>query len=75
MEIGMERGEGKMENQKELCPKCGSQEIGKGRQSGYAAVHPLHKVFALGSAIFHRICTNCGYVIESYVENPSRFKK
>ncbi|BAH43327.1 hypothetical protein BBR47_23500 [Brevibacillus brevis NBRC 100599] len=63
-----------MKNQIEQCPKCGGNEIGKGRQAGDAAVFPLGKIISLGSAIIHRICTHCGYVIESHVENPSKYK-
>ncbi|MGC5326880.1 transcription initiation factor TFIIIB [Brevibacillus sp. SYSU BS000544] len=63
-----------MKSSKDQCPRCGSYEIGKGKQAGDAAVIPLNKLFAFGSAIFHRICTNCGYVIDSFVENPSKFK-
>ncbi|MFF0825806.1 transcription initiation factor TFIIIB [Brevibacillus sp. NPDC003359] len=63
-----------MDNQKEQCPKCGCHEIGRGKQAGHAVVLPLDKFFAFGSTIIHRICTKCGYVIDSYVENPSKFK-
>ena len=64
-----------MENRKEQCPKCGCSEIGIGRQAGDARIFPLDKFFVLGSLIIHHICTSCGYVIESYVENPAKFKK
>ncbi|TKI55939.1 transcription initiation factor TFIIIB [Brevibacillus antibioticus] len=63
-----------MENPIEQCPKCGCSEIGKGRQAPQAGVFPLGKIIPISSVIIHRICTNCGYVIESYVENPSKFK-
>lgn len=63
-----------MESQKEQCPKCGCNEIGKGKQNGDALVFPVNKIFSLGSTITHRICTNCGFVIGSYVEDPSKFK-
>ncbi|PSJ99896.1 transcription initiation factor TFIIIB [Brevibacillus fortis] len=63
-----------MENQKEQCPKCGCNEIGKGRQPRNSGVFPLGKLVPLSSAIIHSICTNCGYVIESYIEDPSKFK-
>jgi len=64
-----------MENQNEKCPKCGCVEIGRGKQSSHAVVTPLNKFFAIGSPLIHRICTNCGHVLESYVEKPSRFKE
>ncbi|GEB31639.1 rRNA maturation protein Nop10 [Brevibacillus sp. 1238] len=64
-----------MENPKEQCPKCGCSEIGKGKPSGDARIFPVDKFFVLGSLITYHICTGCGYVIESYVENPAKFKK
>jgi len=64
-----------MENLIDKCPKCGCTEIGRGKQAGHAAVLPLGKFFAIGSTIIHRICIKCGYVIDSYVEKPSRFKE
>ncbi len=54
------------------CPKCGETELGKGRHSGYAVITPNGKV--MGSNVEHIICTNCGYIIESYVAKPKRFK-
>ncbi|MCR8633531.1 transcription initiation factor TFIIIB [Paenibacillus radicis (ex Xue et al. 2023)] len=56
------------------CPKCGGKEIGKGKQAGYAAVTPLNSFFKTGSPIIHSICLSCGFIVESYVENPSKFK-
>lgn len=64
-----------MENLIDKCPKCRCTEIGRGRQAGHAIVAPFEKFFGLGSVLIHRICTNCGYVLESYVEKPSRFKE
>ncbi len=55
------------------CPKCGSTELGKGKQSGYSAMQPLNGV--LGSPIHYTICTDCGYIIEGYVTKPHRFKR
>lgn len=49
-------------------------EIEKGRQAPQAGVFPKGKFIPTSSVILHRIFTNCGYVIESYVENPSKFK-
>ncbi|MGD8189069.1 transcription initiation factor TFIIIB [Brevibacillus ginsengisoli] len=57
------------------CPKCGGNEIGKGKQAGDAAVTPINKFYLIGSPIIHNICLNCGYVVGSYVENPSKFKR
>ena len=55
------------------CPKCGSRELGKGKQSGYSAMHPTNKM-SFGSTIEYLICTECGYIIEGYVKKPKRFK-
>ncbi|PYF01956.1 transcription initiation factor TFIIIB [Ureibacillus chungkukjangi] len=54
------------------CPKCGGKELGKGKQSGYGAVHSYSTI--IGVAVEHIICTECGYIIESYVKNPTKFK-
>lgn len=56
----------------EECPKCGTTELGKGRHSGYATLTPKGKV--MGSNVEYIICTECGFIIESYVANPKRFK-
>jgi len=55
------------------CPKCGSRELGKGKQGGYAAISPVSKV-RFASAVEYLLCTDCGYILESYVKNPERFK-
>lgn len=55
------------------CPKCGGKELGKGRHSGYAAL-TAYKKMSFGSAILYTLCTDCGFIIESYVEKPNRFK-
>ncbi|MGO0059872.1 transcription initiation factor TFIIIB [Brevibacillus fluminis] len=57
------------------CPKCGSRELGKGKQSGYAAVVPQDGFFRIGASIIHVICTECGYIVESYVDKPQKFKE
>lgn len=56
------------------CPKCGGKELGKGIHTDYAALAPYKKIFGLGSAIVYILCTDCGFIIESYVEKPNRFK-
>ncbi|WP_147532914.1 transcription initiation factor TFIIIB [Bacillus marasmi] len=55
------------------CPKCRSKELGLGKHSGYAVMSPVNKM-SLGSNIEYVICTNCGYIIESYVQKPEKFK-
>ena len=57
----------------QACPKCGANEIGKGKQNSYANMFPVGKM-SLGSEIEHLLCMNCGYIIESYVKNPRKFK-
>ncbi|HHU19137.1 MAG TPA: transcription initiation factor TFIIIB [Bacilli bacterium] len=58
------------------CPKCGSKELGKGVHNDYAALNPYKKkkLFTMGSAIIYILCTDCGFIIESYVAKPNRFK-
>lgn len=55
------------------CPKCGCQELGIGKQNGYALVAPIGKM-SFGSEIHHILCTDCGFVVESYVVKPEKFK-
>lgn len=55
------------------CPKCGSRELGKGKHSGYSAMHPVNKMI-IGTTIEYVICTECGYIIEGYVKKPGKFK-
>lgn len=56
------------------CPKCGSRELGRGRHSGYSVIQSMRNRLGLDSAIRYLICTECGYIIEGYVEKPERFK-
>ncbi|WP_328260270.1 transcription initiation factor TFIIIB [Priestia megaterium] len=39
------------------CPNCGSKELGKGIQDGYAVVRPAYKRMSLGSNVEHILCT------------------
>lgn len=55
------------------CPKCGGNELGRGKHSGYSVISPFKKM-RLGSNVTYIICTDCGYIIEGYVTNPERFK-
>ncbi|KML36037.1 transcription initiation factor TFIIIB [Cytobacillus firmus] len=57
----------------ENCPKCGSNELGKGKHSGYGVMFPVDKM-SLGSDIEYVICTSCGFIIEGYVKKPEKFK-
>ncbi len=55
------------------CTKCGSNDLGIGKQNGYAALHPINKI-SLGSEVEYIICIKCGYIIDSYVKKPEKFK-
>ncbi|MFT4415042.1 transcription initiation factor TFIIIB [Fredinandcohnia humi] len=55
------------------CPKCGSKAIGTGKQTGYSVMYPVNKM-SLGSDIVFSICVSCGFIIESYVTKPEKFK-
>lgn len=55
------------------CPKCEGKELGKGSQHGYGTIIPDNKM-SFGSPVEHIICTGCGYIIESYVTKPEKFK-
>ena len=55
------------------CPKCGEKELGKGKQTGMGAIIPNSKV-GFGVEVEHIICSKCGFIIESYVKKPEKFK-
>ncbi|MCM3586620.1 transcription initiation factor TFIIIB [Mesobacillus maritimus] len=63
----------KNRNYAKECPKCGGKDIGFGKQSGYATMSTANKM-SLGSNIEFVLCTDCGYIIESYVAKPEKFK-
>lgn len=65
-----------MESSVTECPKCGGTKIGKGRNSGYGAIYPAEKMrLGTGSNVEYILCTNCGFVIETYVTDPNKFKE
>lgn len=55
------------------CPKCGGKELGKGKHTGAGVMYPDNKP-GLGSVVEYIICTDCGFIIESYVKKPEKFK-
>jgi predicted RNA-binding Zn-ribbon protein involved in translation (DUF1610 family) len=57
------------------CPECGCEKIGRGKLSGYAALHPVEKFLSMGSGIIAYVCVNCGYILKMQVEKPHIFKK
>ena len=60
--------------EKKQCPKCGCEEIGKGKAGGYGNILPVGKVFTMGSPVIFDICTNCGHILEMKVTQPYKFK-
>lgn len=59
----------------DVCPLCGSNEIGEGKQMGHGKVYPADNLLmTFGSNVIHYICTDCGYIIASRVEKPEKFK-
>ncbi|GLI09476.1 MULTISPECIES: transcription initiation factor TFIIIB [Paenibacillus] len=57
------------------CPKCKSREFSKGIQIGHAAVHPENfHVFSPASELIHVFCLNCGFILESYIKHPKKFR-
>lgn len=59
----------------QTCPKCGSGEIGEGKQIGQAKMVPIDNMTLItASNIIAEICTDCGYIIATRVEKPDIFK-
>ncbi len=59
----------------DICPKCGSREIGQGKQIAGGRMFPIDNLtMSFGSNIIADICTECGYIIEMRVEKPNKFK-
>ncbi len=60
------------------CPKCNNRQIEKGIiRSGNAVVHMFsyNNLRSLSSPISSHYCSNCGYVLGLYVENPKNLEK
>ncbi len=60
------------------CPKCNNSQIEKGMiGSGNAVVQMFsyHNPRSLSSPISSYYCSNCGYVLGLYVENPKNSKE
>ena len=55
------------------CPYCGSRKITTGIQSGYGQI--AAGTFGRSSALIHDICTHCGAVVLSRVDNKELFIK
>ncbi len=54
------------------CPKCGCNLIGRGYHLKNGAMIPYGALFK-SSAVMYEICTNCGYIIAGYVDQPELF--
>ena len=54
------------------CPKCGCTIIGRGYHLKNGAMLPYGGLFK-ASAVVYEICTNCGYIINGYVDRPDLF--
>lgn len=57
------------------CKYCNSSNIGEGRQAGQGAIIPVGKYTLFSTVtLYHIICTDCGSILHSYVEQPQRFR-
>ncbi|WP_106769081.1 transcription initiation factor TFIIIB [Paenibacillus faecalis] len=65
-----------MDHNKTICPKCGSRETSKGVQYNQGNVYPVKKTvfMGFGSEVLHIFCSKCGFIKESFVKNPEKFK-
>lgn len=60
------------------CPKCNNSEIEKREiRAGNGVVHmfPYNNLRSLSSPISSYYCSNCGYVLGLFVENPKNLKR
>lgn len=63
--------------EEKVCPECNNDQIKKGTiRSGNAVVHmfPHNDLRSQSSPIASHYCSNCGYVLGLYVENPENLK-
>ena len=60
-------------DQEKRCPECGGINLSQGKWAGYSALHPIGKVFSLGSEIIADLCTDCGLIISMRAKNPEKF--
>lgn len=58
----------------ERCPLCGCEEIGIGYFDGYGGLTTPRAILPVGETVIASVCTECGYIIEMKVSNPSKFK-
>lgn len=61
------------------CPKCNKNQIEKGiiRAGSGSVVHmfPHNQTRSQSSPLSSYYCSNCGYVLGLYVENPKNLEK
>lgn len=63
--------------QKTICPECGSKEMGLGYTYGDGSMHSKTtvlgmKAFVQASNVVTIVCKNCGLLVKSYAETPSK---
>jgi predicted nucleic-acid-binding Zn-ribbon protein len=57
------------------CPKCGCRDFSKGIQVGHATVRPENfHIFSTSSELIHIFCLECGFILESYIKDPKKFR-
>lgn len=56
------------------CPYCGGSDFIVGKQQGYGSVS-ANKAFTFKQQpLYHLICSQCGTVVRSFVNNPELLK-
>ena len=60
------------------CAECGEKKMKLGYSSGEGSMHIKTKVlgvdvFSQASRIVSILCSNCGLIVKSYVEEPESF--
>ncbi len=56
------------------CPVCGGEEFVYAFQGGYGALTSDESMFKT-TTLRHQICTQCGTVVRSFVDEPDKLLK
>ncbi len=56
------------------CPICGGEEFAFACQAGYGALTSDDSLLKT-APLRHQICTQCGTVVRSFVDNPKKLLK
>lgn len=64
-----------MVNGEKRCNNCGNNEFFRGVQQYQGQVFNEKSLFSDGSAITHVFCSQCGLIVESYVNKPKKFQE